>query len=466
MLLQRKKIFLSISGCLLALMLLFAVLHLEKISIWVDYAMFILRPVLIGLAIAYICNPIFRAFERKLFFGVRPHKLRRVLSLIVTYLILVLVLAALIMLIVPQLIGSILDFFNSYESYLRNVLSSVNELINYANTNFSTQIAPLVYEDINRSIADFIEGLDLQSILQDILTYSNIASVLSAVGNALLLLIDILFGVFISLYLLASKERCYAQVMRLRSAFFNDKVNEHITGICTIADRSFGGFFRGKLLDSTIVGILVYAIISVMQVPYALLIAVIVGITDIVPIIGPFIGVIPSAVIILLTDPIKVIPFLLCILIVQQIDGNIIAPKILGENTGVSSLCVMIAITVMGALWGLAGMILGVPLFATAIDLFNGFMNSRLKQKGLPTETENYYGAQTKERISVQKKRQKNSDNDQKPALGSVRSSYETDEAARVKIYALARKHHLLANPSKQLIKDFHEELRALEKNK
>ena len=110
MLLQRKKIFLSISGCLLALMLLFAVLHLEKISIWVDYAMFILRPVLIGLAIAYICNPIFRAFERKLFFGVRPHKLRRVLSLIVTYLILVLVLAALIMLIVPQLIGSILDF--------------------------------------------------------------------------------------------------------------------------------------------------------------------------------------------------------------------------------------------------------------------------------------------------------------------------------------------------------------------
>ena len=125
-----------------------------------------------------------------------------------------------------------------------------------------------------------------------------------------------------------------------------------------------------------------------MGVPYTLLIAVLIGITDIVPVVGPFIGVIPSAIIILLTDPIKVIPFLLCILIVQQIDGNIIAPKILGENTGVSSLCVMISITVMGAIWGLAGMVLGVPLFATIIELTNEFLNKRLQDKGLPTKTD------------------------------------------------------------------------------
>ena len=125
-----------------------------------------------------------------------------------------------------------------------------------------------------------------------------------------------------------------------------------------------------------------------MDVPYALLIAVIIGITDIVPVVGPWVGVIPSALIILLTDPIKVIPFLLCILIVQQIDGNIIAPKILGENTGVSSLCVMISITVMGALWGLAGMVLGVPLFATIIELTKEFLNKRLEDKGLPIEND------------------------------------------------------------------------------
>ena len=174
--------------------------------------------------------------------------------------------------------------------------------------------------------------------------------------------------------------------MRLRRALFSDEANAQITRFCGIADRSFGGFLEGKLIDSAIIGVLVYIALSIFKVPYAILIATIVGITDIVPVVGPFIGVIPSAVIILLTDPIKVIPFLLCILIVQQIDGNIIAPKILGENTGVSSLCVMIAITVMGAIWGLAGMVLGVPLFATVIELTNEFLNKRLQDKGLSTE--------------------------------------------------------------------------------
>ena len=166
MIMQRKKLFLSASLFFLSLMLLFAVLHAEKINAWLDYVLFILRPVLIGLVLAYICNPIFRLFERKLFFGVHPHKLRRILSLVVTYLILLLILTTLVMLIVPQLIGSVLDFFNSYESYLKNALVSINDLINYANTNFSTQIAPLVYEDINRSITDFIAGLDLQNLIQ------------------------------------------------------------------------------------------------------------------------------------------------------------------------------------------------------------------------------------------------------------------------------------------------------------
>ena len=223
------------------------------------------------------------------------------------------------------------------------------------------------------------------------------------IEDAFFVITDIIFGLFISIYLLAGKERIYAQVMRTRKALFNQRINERITRVCDIADRSFGGFLRGKILDSTIVGVLVYIIISIMEVPYALLIAVLIGITDIVPVVGPFIGVIPSAVIILLTNPIKVIPFLLCILIVQQIDGNIIAPKILGENTGVSSLCVMIAITVMGAIWGLAGMVLGVPFFATIIELTNEFLNKRLQKKGLPTEIEEDNKAENKKQARRKK---------------------------------------------------------------
>ncbi len=457
---QRKNL-LFISLFLLALLLLFMILHMERINLWLNYAMFVLRPVLIGLVIAYLCNPLFRTFERKIFFSVHPHKLRRILSLIATYLIMLLILAALVMLIVPQLIESIIDFFTQYESYLKKALISVNEIIDYINVNFSTQIAPLLYEDINKTITDFLTSIDLQSMLKTMLTYSNIASVFSALSNLFFLLIDILFGIFISVYLLYSKERRYAQIMRLRAAFFSDKVNAHITKICTIADRSFGGFFRGKILDSTLVGILVYIIISIMQVPYALLIAVIVGITDIVPIIGPFIGVIPSAVIILLKDPIKVIPFLLCILIVQQIDGNIIAPKILGENTGVSSLCVMISITVMGAIWGLAGMVIGVPLFATVLDLGSGLMDAKLKKKGLPTDTENYYGAQTKEKIPIQRKKKINPKNEKKEKLYARHTSYAATEKDCMRAYTLARKYKLLSAPDEKNLEKFHEEYKA-----
>ncbi len=129
----------------------------------------------------------------------------------------------------------------------------------------------------------------------------------------------------------------------------------------------------------------------IIRIQNPLLIAVVVGVTDIVPVIGPFIGVVPTALLILLTDPVKVIFYILAILIIQQVDGNIIAPKILGDNTGVSSLCVMIAIIVMGSLWGLVGMLVGVPLFATVLELLKIWISRRLSEKGLPDEVESYY---------------------------------------------------------------------------
>ncbi len=461
MIAQKKKFF-FISVFLLAVMLLFVILNLGRFNALLNYLGYVLRPVIIGLVLAFLCNPIFRMFERKIFFNVHPQRLRRVLSLIATYVIVFLIFFTLIMLIVPQLIESVLDFLNSYDSYLRNTLVNVNELIAFANQNFSTSIPPLEYEEINGAIGDFLSGLDLQNFLNSLLNYTNITAAIAILGEFILIFVDVIFGIFISVYLLYSKERRYAQIMRLRRALFSDRANERITNICTVADRSFGGFLRGKLLDSTIVGVLVYIIISIMQVPYAVLIAVIIGITDIVPVIGPFIGVIPTAVIILLTDPIKVIPFLICILIVQQIDGNIIAPKILGENTGVSSLCVMIAITVMGSLWGLVGMVVGVPLFATVLDLMDTYLNTRLKNKGLPTETESYYGAQTEEKISPERK--KRTSRKKRHASGTpkgprLRAGSENDQA---RLYLLAQKHNLLSSPSEERLEAFQKEYLSL----
>ena len=292
------------------------------------------------------------------------------------------------MLIIPQLLASVLDFLENYETLLATALENINGLLTKINGSLGLSIPPIKPETLTQGLDWIVKSINVNALMDSLLSGSTILVIFAYIGDTLYILTDIIFGLFISLYMLAGKEKMYAQIMRTRKALFNNRINERITRICTIADKSFGGFLRGKILDSSIVGVLVYIVISIMDVPYPLLISVLIGITDIVPVVGPFIGVIPSAVIILLTDPIKVIPFLIAILVVQQIDGNIIAPKILGENTGVSSLCVMIAITVMGAVWGLAGMVLGVPFFATIIELTNEFLNKRLEAKGLPTEVE------------------------------------------------------------------------------
>ena len=386
---NRKQIKLWAFWTILAVLaLLFIIIKRESFSSFAAQISRILRPVIIGAIIAYLSNPIFRLFEKNVFSSIRSFTPRRVLSLIGTYLVLALILVVLLMLIVPQLLNSILDFLENYETFLESSLETINGLLAQINDRLHLKIPPVKDETLKQGIDWIIQKVNVNELMDRLLSGNTILVIFEYIGDTFFILTDIIFGLFISLYLLAGKERIYARVMRMRKALFNNRINERITRVCTIADESFGGFLRGKILDSTIVGVLVYIIISIMNVPYALLIAVLIGITDIVPVVGPWVGVIPSAVIILLSDPIKVIPFLLCILVVQQIDGNIIAPKILGENTGVSSLCVMIAITVMGAIWGLAGMVLGVPLFATIIELTNEFLNKRLQDKGLPTETE------------------------------------------------------------------------------
>ena len=386
---NRKQLkFIALYTVLAILALLFIIIKRESFSAFIAQIFRILRPVIIGAIIAYLCNPIFRMFEIFVFPGVRSFAVRRTLSLIGTYIVLVLIFAILLMLIIPQLFASALDFLENYETLLETTLSNVNGFVAQLNNQFHLQIPNVQADTLKQGLDWLLENVDVDSIMNRILSGNTILVIFEYLGDTFFVLTDIIFGLFISIYLLSGKERIYASIMRTRKALFNNRINERITRICTIADESFGGFLRGKTLDSTIVGVLVYIIISIMDVPYALLIAVIIGITDIVPVVGPWVGVIPSALIILLTDPIKVIPFLLCILIVQQIDGNIIAPKILGENTGVSSLCVMISITVMGAIWGLAGMVLGVPLFATIIELTKEFLNKRLEDKGLPIEND------------------------------------------------------------------------------
>lgn len=406
---KRKKTLMALGiygGILLFLLL---ITNLDYFNSCITMIAMLFRPVLIGLVLAYLCNPFFRFYERRLFGKISQQGFRRGLSLLFTYATLVGIIAFLFILIVPQLIDSVTDFIDQSDDFLIKLGAMVNSFIDKVNAYLPKTpeglglIKPLNSDTVNATIHDLFESIRFDSdLILKLINTNNLSAVFKMAEGFVDLISDTLFGLFISLYLLSSKEKRYAQIMRWRRATFSDKVNEVITRVCTTADRSFGGFLKGKIFDSCIVGILVYFAISLIGVPYATLIAVIIAITDIVPVIGPFIGVIPSAVIILLTDPSKVIPFIICILVVQQIDGNILAPRILGEHTGVSSLCVMIAITTLGALWGLAGMVLGVPLFATVLELTSDYLNSRLQSKGLADANEIYYS--TTEQIPRRKK--------------------------------------------------------------
>ena len=186
------------------------------------------------------------------------------------------------------------------------------------------------------------------------------------------------------------KEKFKAQSKKLLYTFFsNDRVNIILENT-RYTDKVFGGFFAGKLVDSLIIGILCVIFMILFKMPYPLIIAVIVGITNIIPYFGPFIGAIPSALLVLLVDPSKCIGFLIFIFVLQQFDGNILGPKILGSKTGLSSFWVLFSLLIFGGLFGMVGMILGVPLFSILYSFLNGVIKRRLKSKKLPQDSKDY----------------------------------------------------------------------------
>lgn len=396
----RKKMQIGIAVYAVLFLALMIVINRTKLGEWTDSVLLLFRPILIGLTMAYLLNPFFRFYERKLLYRVHPMGLRRTISLILTYLTLLLIIGLMLLLILPSLYDSLLGFFGNYDSYVTSAVHSVNRLLEGLESALSRM-------GIQQG---FIKYLDIEEVRQTLsLTFLNIEKLIEIAGklfnnggslvNTLSSFLngakDVLFAFFISLYLLSTKEQRYAQIMRLRRALFGDKTNAYLTRLFTVADRSFGGFLEGKVVDSLIIGLMTYVAVLIFRIPYPELVAAIVGVTNILPFFGPIIGAIPTSVIVLLTEPSKVLPLLIIIVIIQQIDGNIIGPKILGNNTGVSSLCVLIAITTMGAIGGFVGMLLGVPLFATVLMMNEERMEKRLRSRGLSSDTENYYPADT-----------------------------------------------------------------------
>ena len=336
----------------------------------------ILMPFIYGAVIAYLLKPVCNCVENFLR-RLLPEKMgtaANMLAVTISLLFGILVVYALIMMIVPQLITSVTTLYYTARNNL-------NDFVNWAS-----------HQEIiasNQKLLDFIETSydNLQDTLDNLVRTKLVPSVQSLLSGAALgvmsfvtFLKNIVIGLIVSVYLLASRKKFGQQGKLILYSLVKPRWANLIMEEIRYADRMFGGFINGKILDSAIIGVLCYIACLIFKFPSALLVSVIIGVTNVIPFFGPFIGAIPATLLILIQNPIKALWFVLFVLVLQQVDGNIIGPKILGNTTGLSSFWVLFAILLFGGLWGFVGMIIGVPLFAVIYDVLKKFVFHGLRR--------------------------------------------------------------------------------------
>ncbi len=344
----------------------------------------VLQPFTIGFIIAYLLSFILNFFEQRVFqlsgFPKLSKKLKKGLGIVCTYITAGLISFIFLNFVLPQLLESIAGIVNN--------IPAPTDLNEYTN-NLTRQLRN--YFDLTTTQIDFINeriyeftGWFIQLITDSIPVFLN------SIMNFASSLWNIALGLIISVYLLVAKENLFALSNKIISALFSQKHTATILELGNRTNSIFGRFISGRILDSTIIGILTFIVLAIFDMPFTALIAFIVGVTNIIPFFGPFIGAIPSAIIILFESPIQALWFCLIILIIQQIDGNIIGPKIMGDSIGISSFWILFSILVAGNLFGIVGMIMGVPLFALIYSIAKDIIEFRIKQKGLPIDTDVY----------------------------------------------------------------------------
>lgn len=378
--------FLVIVGSMLAY---YALFHLENLKGAAAQLISISMPIIDGLVLAYLLTPLVNYIERKFIMPILKHfnwKLRamrvRAISVVLTYILAVVVVYGFMILVIPQVTNSIMTIVYQFPAYVDTLIYWVSELLE-DNPEISSYIVGLL-NDYSTDIEGFINTTVLPQLNNLLKTVT--ASVFSIFN----ILWDFIIGVIISIYVLFSKEKFSAQFKKVAYAMLQVETANRLIHNLRFSNKTFGGFFVGKILDSAIIGVICFICTSFMGTPFYVLVSVIVGVTNIIPFFGPFIGAIPCTILILLAEPIQALYFVIFILILQQVDGNIIGPKILGDSTGLSSFWVIFSITLFGGLFGLLGMIIGVPVFAVLFAFIKSSTETKLSHKGLPTETSVY----------------------------------------------------------------------------
>ncbi len=341
----------------------------------------IFNPFIIGFVMAYLFNFILVMSENKLkkhseYFKKHKNK-RRGLGLVITYLVVGMFIFLFVKFLFPQLLDSLIGLVNDIPSYIKEISNMVDQVFD------KVDLTPELNNMLDDKWQEFMEFIVvfMTNLIPKIGNFGK--SILSSIWN-------IILGLIVSIYLLIDKEEFNALVTKVNYGLFSEKNADTLVSLVQRADHIFGRFLSGKLLDSLIVGVLMFAVLILFKMPYAILISFIVGITNIIPFFGPFIGAIPSFFIILFESVPMAFSFLVIVLIIQQIDGNIIGPKILGDSLGISPFWILFSLLVAGKLLGFIGLVIGVPFFVFIYSIVQDIIEKRLKNKGLPHKIEDY----------------------------------------------------------------------------
>ena len=368
------------------ILVVFFFLNLDIITGFFKKLVKICAPLIYGACIAYAINPLMKLYEEKVF---RPRRkkailsrsARRGLSVTAAMLTIIAFLALFIAMIIPQLKISLMDLLEKYPEYIAAIeslaisLSQTNELFNG------------IISSIHNSLDDIMSRS--YELIQEYLPM--LTEFIQTVASTVF---DVALGFVFAVYFLCAKEHIGAQTKKIMKSVFSEKNYEKIMYFVSLTDRTFGKYFVAAILDSILVGFICFLFVQIAGMPYAPLIGIVIAITNIIPIFGPFIGAIPCALILFVCKPSYAIIFAIMILIVQQIDGNIIVPRIHGASTGLPPVWIIVSITVMSGLFGFIGMFIGVPCFSVLYVLVKQFVEKRLEQKSFSTDTVAYMTAE------------------------------------------------------------------------
>lgn len=366
------------------------VFHSYNIKSNIQKTMKVLMPVLVGMGVAYLLTPILNYMEHNVLFPLCDHfrikksqkrdKIVRAVGILITMLLFIGTIYVLIYMLIAQIVPSVQNVIKNFDSYRENLMQWLEELL---------EDNPDLGSFLTNSVAEYSTEFEnwLKGLLPDTLDVLKKVSI--GVLGALGVVLNCVIGLIISVYVLASKDRFAGQAKKIAYAVFEQDVANTVVSNFRFTHRTFVGFLSGKIADSMIIGLLCFMGTTLMQTPYAALVSVIIGVTNIIPFFGPFFGAVPCGILIFMVNPmapLKCVYFLLFILFLQQVDGNIIGPKILGNSTGLTGFWVIFAITLFGGMFGVMGMVIGVPFFAVIYAAIRSAVHTALRKKQMPTD--------------------------------------------------------------------------------